>query len=180
MSQGFSLAHNINVSFYQYLNTNPEKSRRFAGAMKAFEDGPDISPSYLVASYPWASLGAGTVVDVGGSQGSISVAISEAHPVLKFIVQDRPEVIEEATQHVLPIHVADRIEFMAHDFFTEQPIRADMYLFRYIFHNWPDTYVIKILRQLVPALRPGARVLINDNLLPEPNTASLTMEREVR
>ena len=179
-SKGYSLAHETKLTFYQYLNANPEKSKRFAGAMQAFGEGPDISPSFLVESFPWTSLGTGTVVDLGGSNGSVSIAVAEAHPDLKFVVQDRLEVINAANKQGLPSKLNNRIEFMEHDFFTEQPVTADLYLFRYIFHNWPDAYAIKILRQLIPVLKTGARVLVNDHLLPEPNTASLTTEREAR
>ena len=34
------------------------------------------------------------------------------------------------------------------------------------FHNWADKYCIKILHNLVPALRPGARVIIHERILP--------------
>ena len=68
--EGYSLAHDTNLSFYKHLNTNPKKSKRFAGAMQAFAEGPDINPSFLVESYPWASLGAAKVVDLGGSNGT--------------------------------------------------------------------------------------------------------------
>ena len=91
--KGYSLAHNTDLSFYRYLNANPENSKRFAAAMQAFGEGPDISPSFLVKSYPWASLGGATIVDLGGSNGSVSTAIAQAYPTLRFVVQDRPEVI---------------------------------------------------------------------------------------
>ena len=178
--KGFSLAQNTSLPFYQYLTTHPEKSKRFAGAMQAFGEGPDISPASLVANFDWGALGTSTIVDVGGSSGSVSIAIAQTYPLLQFIVQDRPEVIKTAERTTMPSDIARRIQFMAHDFFTAQPISADLYLFRYIFHNWPDAHAIKILQQLVPALRPGARILIHDHLLPEPNTATLTQEREAR
>ena len=178
--KGYSLAHNTDLSFYQYLNANPEKSKRFAAAMQAFGEGPDISPSFLVKSYPWASLGGATIVDLGGSNGSVSTAIAQAYPALRFVVQDRPEVINAIEERAVLPQLANRVDFMAHDFFTSQPVAAELYLFRYIFHNWPDAYAIKILRQLIPVLKHGSRVLINDHLLPEPNTASLITEREVR
>ena len=59
---------------------------------------------------------------------------------------------------------------MAHDFFKEaQPVHgADVYFFRFIFHNWPDKYCLKILRSLIPALKTGAKVVIIDYVLPGP------------
>lgn len=148
--------------------------------MRAFEGGPDISPSYLISGFDWASLGNGLIVDVGGSLGAVSIAIAEAFPSLRFIVQDRPDVIQESSSQRLPDTVKDRVEFMAHDFTRPQTVTGDVYLYRHIFHNWPDAYVVEILRQLVSAMKLGARVLINETLLPEPGTASLTREREVR
>lgn len=40
----------------------------------------------------------------------------------------------------------------------------------FIFQDWPDGQCIDILRNLVPALKNGAKFLINDIVLPEPNT----------
>lgn len=39
---------------------------------------------------------------------------------------------------------------------------------------------MKILRQLIPAFKPGARLIINDTILPEPNTLSELHERKIR
>ena len=80
-----------------------------------------------------------------------------------------------------PQDVSDRVTFMAHDFMTEQPVKgADAYLFRWIFHNWSDKYCVKILRNLIPALKDGAHIIIQDNCLPEPNTLSYSDEAKIR
>ena len=84
------------------------------------------------------SLGKGKVVDVGGSAGGVSILLAEALSDLHFVVQDLPKAIEGAKDKVPPA-VADRIEFMSHDFFTEQPVSGDAYLLRAIFHNWKIT-----------------------------------------
>ena len=149
--------------------------------MKSFTANiPGNSPSFLVGGYPWASLGSAHVVDVGGSEGQTSVALAQAFPSLEFTVQDRPEVICDAVDKVPP-EVRSRVRFLEHDFFqTQTVIGADVYLFRWIFHDWPDRYVIRILRQLIPALKPGARVLVNDSLNPEPNVLPLALERTIR
>ena len=70
---------------------------------------------------------------------------------------------------------------MPYDFFTEQPVKdADVYLFRWIFHNWSDGYCINILRNLIPALKNGAMVVINDHCLPEPGTMGQWQEEKLR
>ena len=148
--------------------------------MTSFASFPGNALEFLVKGYRWASFGNATVVDVGGSEGKCSVALAQAFPDLKFIVQDLPEVIKAVETKPRPAEVIDRITFMPHDMFKEQPVSADIYLFRWIFHDWSDKYVIKILSQLIPALKPGARVLISEVILPEPNTLSLLRERKIR
>lgn len=86
-----------------------------------------------------------------------------------------------AAENDAPADLASRVKFMEHDFFTEQPVQgADVYLFRWIFHNWSDKYSIKILRNLIPALKPGAKVVINDNVLPQPGVLSRWQEERLR
>ena len=149
--------------------------------MSLFSDGIGLSPSFLVQGYPWSAVGdsRGTVVDVGGSRGFQCVAIAQSFPDLHFVVQDLPDMIHGAKDS-LPTNVEPRIRFMAHDFFTEQPVSADVYLFRMIFHNWSDANVIRILKATVPAMQLGARVVVNDYLIPEPGILPPIKEREVR
>lgn len=142
--------------------------------MKSFSSAvPGNSPTFLVQGYPWDSINV-TVVDVGGSEGHISVLLAQAFPELHFIVQDRPEVIENATAR-LESNIAERVIFQAHAFFTPQPVVADADLFRWIFHDRPDKYVVAILRGLVPAMKTGARVIVNESLSPPPNSLPLSI-----
>ena len=63
-------------------------------------------------------------VDVGGGYGQKAISLKKSCPQLqgRFIVQDLPESIDSAP-------TVEGIEMMAHDFFTEQPIKgaSDMY-----------------------------------------------------
>jgi hypothetical protein len=49
-----------------------------------------------------------------------------------------------------------------------------------IFHDWGDKCCIDILKNLIPALKPGARVLINDHVTPEPGVLGPYKDRSVR
>ena len=95
-------------------------------------------------------------------------------------MQDLPPVVAGASAKV-PEDLSTRVTFMPHDFMTEQPVKgADAYLFRWIFHNWSDKYCLKILRNLIPALKAGARVVVQDNCLPEPGTLPFAEEAKIR
>ena len=165
---------------YQELAKYPERARRFAGSMAAYTTGPGFSFDHIIRNFPWNSIGAGMVVDIGGSHGDMMIAIARDFPSLHFIVQDLPEVI--SSHPVLSADLAERVSFMPHNFFTEQPIKgADVYFFRWIFHGWSDKYCILLLRNLIPALKPSARLVINDFCLPpQSNTLPLSIERRLR
>jgi chemotaxis methyl-accepting protein methylase len=111
--------------------------------------------------------------------GQVSIALANRHPLFRFVVQDRPETVSDGSSK-LPAELTDRVTFMAHDFFTEQPIKgADVFLLRWILHDWSDKYAIKILRALAPALKPGVRILINEAVIPEPGVLSPFDERSI-
>ena len=150
---------------------------RFKDAMSFLQTFPGLENSYLLTGFDWASLGEATVVDVGGSLGIVSCDIAKRFPDLRFIVQDLPKVIEHAKTK-FPAELAGRVTFMAHDFFTEQPVKnADIYYFLWILHDWSDKYCIKILKALVPAMKPGARILLSERCLEPPCTLPLRQER---
>ncbi|KAL9095947.1 MAG: hypothetical protein Q9165_001945 [Trypethelium subeluteriae] len=178
---GWNIAQKTDQPIYEYHANHPAMAKRFAGAMATFTQGLGLSAKFLADGYPWSSIAKakGTVVDVGGATGHICIELARIAPDVHFVVQDLPEVIKGA-QGSLPKDVSSRIEFMEHDFFQDQPVTADVYLFRQIFHNWSDEFCIRILKALIPALKPGARIVANDHLVPPANTMSLLQERAVR
>lgn len=147
--------------------------------MSFFSNSPGFEPTHVVDNYPWDG-GNEVVVDVGGCHGSFSIAIARRFPSLRCIVQDLPDVVAEGRAS-RPAELTERVTFMAHDFFQEQPVRgADVYYLRWIMHDWSDKYAIQILRCLIPALKPGAKVLVSDYVLPEPGSVSAYKERTLR
>ncbi|KAL5343834.1 O-methyltransferase-like protein [Aspergillus crustosus] len=186
---GFSLSHNTTETLFEYLRSRPTKAKQFSEAMKFYTGPiPAYSPNYLIKGYPWAEVPAGAVVvDLGGSDGHVGRLIKKENPGLRVTVQDLEGVIEEAraaavskTQPGCLGSEEEQVEYRAHDFFTPQPIIADIYLFRWVLHDWPDEYVIRILRQLIPALKRGAKVVVNESLCPESGSLPIAMERYIR
>ena len=179
-SQGFNLANDTQDRLFEELAKFPDRAERFAGAMSfrvtAVSKSDEVS--HLLDAYPWNELGVCTIVDVGGSRGQASIALAQRFPDLKCIVQDLPGIIAGCS---VPPELEGRLEYMAHDFFTEQPVKgAEVYFFRRIFHDWSDEYAARILRSLIGALKPGAKVLIQDMVVPEYGSSSLYGQRRQR
>ncbi|KAF2878229.1 sterigmatocystin 8-O-methyltransferase [Massariosphaeria phaeospora] len=108
----------------------------------------------------WEAEGAAHIVDVGGSAGHDAVVLTRAFPALTITVQDLPNVAPRFHATV-PADLLPRITFIPHNFLTPQPVHgADIYLFKMILHDWSDGDAAAIFRNLVPALKPGARVVL--------------------
>jgi hypothetical protein len=117
---------------------------------------------------------------MGGNQGYVSFALAEAFPKLNFVVQDTAGMRTPETIGEVPEALQSRVQLTTHDFFTPQTVVAEAYLFRMILHGFSDKYCVKILQALTPALRPGAKVILNDGGLPEPGTAGYVQEKMMR
>ncbi|KAH6604131.1 o-methyltransferase [Trichoderma cornu-damae] len=166
------------------LGKDAAKAKRFAHAMQSFTSGEGYEVSYFVDNYDLSEVNerGGTFVDVGGSHGFVSVELAKKWKNMKFIVQDLPATIDTAPKPICEEEtVAERISLQIHDFFTEQPVKgADVYYFRWIVHNYSNPYAVSLLRNLIPALKPGARVVINDYCIRDPGSENPWDEKLMR
>ncbi|ROV96758.1 hypothetical protein VSDG_05535 [Cytospora chrysosperma] len=160
------------------------RARRMGLAMASLTGGEGYEPSFFVEACDLSAEDArgGTFVDVGGSHGFVCVELARRWRGLRFVVQDLASTVESAPDPVSEDRqVAERVRFMAHDFFAEQVVKgADVYYFRWIMHNYSTPYAVEILQKLVPALKPGARIIINDHCLRGPGQENAWDEKIMR
>lgn len=80
--------------------------------------------------------------------------------------------------------VAQRIKFVKHDFFQAQPkdiaASADVFLLRKVLHDWSFENAKLILQNLAAAMKPGARIIIMESILPSPGSMSSLGEAKLR
>ncbi|KAG8526452.1 uncharacterized protein KY384_000045 [Bacidia gigantensis] len=177
---GFNLAHQTNQSAFQRLTSHVDSRARYEAAMQWFHADPGLRADHILCGYPWRSIPEQTVVDVGGSHGAIGIAIAEAYPTLRLIVQDQADVVQAGSAR-LPLDLKSRVSFMIHDFLESQPVGyAAVYILRWVLHDWSDAYATKILKALRPALKRGAAILICELIMPEPGTVSMYEARSMR
>lgn len=134
---------------------------------------------HVVNNYTWANLGQVHLVDVGGGAGHVSVELATRFPNISVTVQDMENIFEGADTQI-PVALEGRLNYMVHNFFVPQTVKADIYFFRWIFHNWSDKYCILILKALIPALKPGAKIIVNETCMPDPGTISHWREKYLR
>lgn len=125
----------------------------------------------------WEAAGEATVVDViipsphprsgtnnqqiAGSAGHDDAVLASKFPNLKIVVQDLPEVAP-VFEKEFPSDLKSHVSFRTHNMFDPQPVEADIYMLKWVLHDWPDAESVKILQALRPALKPGARIIFID------------------
>ncbi|KAM0811280.1 putative S-adenosyl-L-methionine-dependent methyltransferase [Seiridium cardinale] len=157
--------------FYAAIAGDAERVRRVASGMSLATKLPSHAVAHFVDHCGWAAEGKcpRKVVDIGGSEGELCKALLRRYAGIEEAVSlDRAEVVEALE---VPGDLEGRLRFGAYDF-LEQVQRvegADVYMFRNCFHNWPDRYAVRMLRNQIPVLRKGARVFVNEACMPEPH-----------
>lgn len=133
-------------SFWEDLASDPLRAATFDIQM-----GSDIradAPA-IVSAYDWASLG--HVVDVGGGNGSLLIALLTAHPILRGTVVELPHAAGAATRMLAAAGLAARCDVVAGSFFDPLPPGAGGYVLSAVIHNWGDEPARAILRRCAEA-----------------------------
>jgi hypothetical protein len=105
-------------------------------------------------SFPWR--GDETVVDVGGGNGSLLLALLERRPGLRGIVFDLPETDVR--------DLGDRCRFVAGSFFEEIPA-GDVFVVSTVLHNWSDEDAAAILRRIRATASDRAQLVLVELVL---------------
>ena len=142
---------------FDWYSRHPEEAQRFSRAM---EGTSRIIEAALLAC--WTPPPFELAVDVGGSRGTLIASLLAGAPNARGILFDLPDIADA----VRPTLADPRIEAVGGDFFHSVP-EGDLYLLKLILHDWTDEQSAAILRNIRAAIRPGGRVAIIENLLPD-------------
>jgi predicted O-methyltransferase YrrM len=149
----------LGMDFFDYLEQNPSQARDFSAGLES------TTALWLAdAARVIDTAAVDLAVDVGGATGSLLCLLQEANPTLRGVVFDRPNIVENAKVHVAKRGLSQRTEVVGGDFFESVP-RADLYLLKFIVHDWDDARAIKILQRCREAMNPGARIVIVEMLV---------------
>ncbi|HET8658491.1 MAG TPA: methyltransferase [Micromonosporaceae bacterium] len=146
-------------SFYAYLDENPDAASTFVESM-----GDQPVPAGLSTC---DLSGVGTLVDVGGGNGTLLAEALTAHPRMRGVLLERPDAVAAARARLGEAGLADRVRFVAGSFFDTVPAGGDAYVLARVLHNWNDEHALEILRRVHAAAPPGARLLVLEELLPD-------------
>jgi O-methyltransferase domain/Dimerisation domain len=141
--------------FWELCRRNPQADEAMNEGMRSLSEL--ITPS-VTAAYEWNQFP--LVADVGGGIGTQLISILDASPTSKGILFDRPHVAAKSTPH-------HRMRVVGGSFFESVPAGADAYLLRWILHDWAEPEAAAILRSLRRSMKPTARLILAEFVIPE-------------
>lgn len=148
-------ARQTGATHYGFLDGQSEAATLFHDAMQAMTA---LIARAVAELQTWRD--ARSLVDVGGGNGTLGVAIALAHPRLQLTVQDQADARQGAQQLFDRHGLGRRARFVIGDFFADLPAGADRYLLKSILHNWDDAACTRLLARCAAAAPQGARLLL--------------------
>lgn len=161
--------HTFRMSPWEFFAQNPENARIFDQAMTNING---IVNTAVLRAYDFSR--AKLLVDVAGGQGSLMAALLKANPMLRGIVLDMPHVIEGTKRLLEGEGISTRCEVLAGDFFKSVPAGGDIYVMKWIIHDWHDERSIAILKNCRRAIGAQGKLLLIEAVLPPANQHSMS------
>lgn len=119
----------------------------------------------VLAAYDFA--GVREVADIGGGRGALVAGVLRVNATMRGLLFDLPDVIATAGPLLTQAGVADRCKLVGGSFFESVPAGSDLYVLKFILHDWTDEDCVRILQNCRRAMAPGAQLLIVEHVLPE-------------
>ncbi len=159
--------HLYGMTGFEYWAQHPEAGAIFDEAMTSRSSEENAA---VVASYDFSNIG--TLVDVGGGQGSFLAAILQANPGMRGMLVERLEVTPGARQYLDMAGLQGRCDVIAGDFFTSVPDGGDTYILKKVIHDWDDERAVAILKNCHRAMPEQGRLLVVELVVPPGNDPS--------
>jgi hypothetical protein len=146
---------------FEWLEDDPEFAAAFNEGMTSVSD---IELEPVLAAYDFSNFG--TIVDVGGGRGRLLAAILRTAPQARGILFDAQSVVAGAPVVLNAAGVADRTAVVGGSFFESVPSGGDAYVLKHIVHDWDESRVLEILRNVRSAVAANTKLLVIETVIP--------------
>ncbi len=149
-------------NWFEWLKEYPEKNELYHRALSIYAKRDYQAFCSLIDLSKHRSL-----LDVGGSVGTLFFDILNRNIHLEGLLLDLPNVIELID---VPSHLRERTKLVSADFFESWPLfTVESALLSRVLHDWPDNEAVEILKKVHSVLshEPDNRIYIIENILNE-------------
>lgn len=158
-------------SVFDHMAEDPDYAARFNESMTSLSR---MESAWVASLLDGLDLsGFDQLCDVGGGHGHLLCTLLRDAPGVQGTVLERPVVVEDKDHHWHEsLELANRVEFVAGDFFESVPT-ADAYLLKHILHDWNDEECTDVLSTIRAAAPDGARLYNCELVVPGPEEPHL-------
>ncbi|MGH3726236.1 MAG: methyltransferase [Mycobacterium sp.] len=157
-----SFAEVFGASVFEYFAANADLTALYNAAMGSLTES---LASAVATGYDFGRFG--QVVDVGGGDGTLLTEVLRAWPEVLGVLFDTEAGSSVAADHFASVGLSERSDVVVGDFFESIPCGADLYLMKWILHDWDDESAVTILRNIRKAMPAHARLLVVEQVLPD-------------
>jgi hypothetical protein len=148
------------TDLFEKLYADPAGLKEFLSAMTGVSRAANMT---IAHTFQWQSYH--TFVDVGTAQGDLAVQIALANPHLRGMGYDRREVGPIFEQYTQVAGVADRVSFVAGDFFKDDLPKTDVVLMGHILHDWDLATKKMLIAKAFDALPAGGAFVVYESII---------------
>ncbi len=141
--------HIFALPVFDFLSQHPDKAKIFDAAMTGIHGA---ETQVMLDAYDFSGIG--TLVDIGGGNGSVLGAVLKHYPAMHGILYDLPGVSARASDTFASLGLSERCQAVGGSFFEKVPGGGDAYIMRHIIHDWTDEQSLTILRHCRAAMEP--------------------------
>lgn len=154
--------NHFRMDIWKYFSKNPEDAAVFNDSMSGMTA---VVNAQITSLYDFSRFN--KIIDVGGGHGGLITSILKANPHAKGVLFDAEVVISGAGPKIEAASLAGRCETIAGDFFESVPEGGDLYIMKWIIHDWDDERAIRILKNCRNNVPQNGRVIVVDAVVPE-------------
>ncbi len=152
----FRLVHGVDL--WTFRAAHPDERIAFDKAMVAHTRA---AARMILDAYDFGA--AKTIVNVGGGRGALVEAILSAYPGADGILFDQPDVVAD-------VDLGPRVRIVGGSFFDSVPAGGDLYLLKWILHDFDDDAAVRILTTIRSVCNLKARLMVIERDLAAPQT----------
>lgn len=144
---------------YETHREDAERTRTFTRAMHS------VSVSAALGWVRKLDLAAHRqMLDIGGGSGAHALAAATAAPHLHATVFDLATVCPVTKEFIARYGLADRVDALAGDMWTDPFPRADLHFYSHVYHGWTPEKCSFLSHKSFDGLEPGGRIVVHEIL----------------
>ena len=148
-------------SHFDVVIENPHILEQFINSMDALIRV--LGPQLIEVYGEWGSHG--SVLDIGGCQGSLASQIVTANPHLSGATFDLPQMAPFFDKYVGERSLTGKVTFHGGSFFTDPLPSADVVVMGHVLHDWDRKQRKFLVEKAFHSVNPGGTLLVYDRML---------------